>query len=224
MGNFFSREKKYLILDWDLCLHMISTPSNKSVKDVYNSLLEKYGVGYDKEKVYMDNLCHFFNTIIERKRYGNLEFAIVTRNSYENVDWFLKYRMGITFPIDIISQEKIKDRDNIEKPIVNDKLSLFVTYFNLNNKKVDICIVDDGEEEHISANKAAQEYENISLSHVYVNRPPRGNLYDESWGLMNQPKAVDDLKSFLKKENNNYELNIIIIIFFFMFFCFNQFY
>lgn len=211
-----SKKKKYLILDWDLCLHLISTPAEKVAKDVYNILLKKYGIEPDQEQVYMINLHHFFSKLVEKKLRGELEFAIVTRNSYENVKWFLKYRMGITFPIDILSQPKVKNPSNKDdKPILNDKFSQFVEYFKLDDMKINICIVDDGEEEHVSAAYSAKMYENISLSHVKVKRPPRGVKYDETWGLMNQPEAVDKLNSFMKKKKDTKSLNDMIFLFLF---------
>lgn len=178
--------KRVVLLDWDLTLDCLSTPGSKQVtRETRNEIMNKIGMTRVQEQSYMFTLRGFLNTLVEHIFEDNVVYTIVTRNDADNVRWMLRNVCDMDPGTFKIISDKHKMFDN--------KIELVVSRLGISAAGVWV-LVDDSSSEHKNAAEYAKENcPKITLRHVYVKRPGKGDAYNYQYGIMNQREALQHL-------------------------------
>ena len=176
--------KRIVLLDWDLTLDCLSTPGSKQVtREVRDNLMKKICMSRAQEDNYMFTLRRFLNNLAQLTFKENVLFLIVTRNKEKNVRWMLENVIRIKPDAFKIISDPGK---------VYNKVELVFLFYPHNTSGVWV-LVDDSTDEHDDAAAYAKEnYPGMTLRHVRVKRPVKGDAYNYQYGMMNQTTALED--------------------------------
>ena len=177
--------KRVVLCDWDLTFDALSTPGSKQVtREVRDDIMKKIGMSKIQENAYMFTLRQFLVKIVQRVFKDNVVFVIVTRNDAVNVRWMLENVVRINPGWFKIVSDKNKTYEN--------KIELVIDTFHTCTDGVWVLVDDSTSEHEKAAAYAKNNCPDITLRHVYVQRPGKGDPYDYQYGLMNQEGALDD--------------------------------
>ena len=183
----------YVMLDWDLTCDCISTPAKDDVatSGARRKFKTKVFLSDDEELAYMMRLRLFLSTLLRRQENDELQLFIVTRNSAKNVKWMLEHIVHMNASHFVVLSDCKGEKSKAE---------MLQHYLCLADKDMQgvVVLADDSSSEHANASSyALKKWDGVSMRHVRVKRPARGQLYFDKqkghqYGMMNQGKAVKD--------------------------------
>lgn len=178
--------KHVVLLDWDLTLDCLSTPGSKQVtREMRNKIMNKIGMVREQEQSYMFILRAFLHALAKSMFEHNVVYTIVTRNDAENVRWILLNVCLMDPGIFVIVSDNQKMFDN--------KIELVASSLGISEAGVWV-LVDDSDSEHKGAAAYAKaNCPKMTLRHVHVKRPGKGDAYNYQYGIMNQQEALEHL-------------------------------
>jgi hypothetical protein len=176
--------KRIVLLDWDLTLDCLSTPGSKRVtREARDNIMKKIVMSRAQESGYMFTLRAFLCKLAQRTFEENILFLVVTRNNADNVRWMLE---------NVVEMKPGAFKVISDTRKVYNKIELVLLFYPHSASGVWV-LVDDSTDEHEDAAAYARENcPGMTLRHVRVKRPSKGDAYNYQYGMMNQKIAQED--------------------------------
>ena len=187
------RRPVYVMLDWDLTCDCMSTPGEEDVatSGARRKFKNKVQLSDAEEIAYMTRLRLFLSVLLRRQEKDELRLFIVTRNSAKNVKWMLEHVVHMNASDFVVLSDCKGEKSKAE---------MLQRYLCLADEDMEgvVVLADDSSSEHANAaSYALKKWSGVSMRHVRVRRPAKGQLYFDrnvghQYGMMNQGNVVND--------------------------------